>query len=226
MPSRSRALARTPLTNQVIEPLVRGTLEGDKRAWHAFWLAVDPRMEEIAGRWRVTGRLSDDEEERRNVVVLVMGRLEENRFARLARLHEVLVRGEVGGWPWISAVTRRTALNYARGHSENPLASGADAGRRLVASLPVADGLEEQLPESARAPDIAEVHRIQAYAEQALKPHQWRALCLWHAGYEYHEIAKELGLAGKAAVCQAKDAAVKRLRYQFAGEAAPAEEEK
>src|SRR5258708_6695415 len=133
MPVRSHHVTRAPLTDAVLEPLVRRTLERRPRAWQTFWEAVDPRIEEIAGRWRVTSRLSNCWDDRRNIVVRVMGRLGADGFQRFGLLHQVLLRGEEAGWPWISAVTRRTALNYARRHAENLGARPAEEGPRWAA---------------------------------------------------------------------------------------------
>jgi DNA-directed RNA polymerase specialized sigma24 family protein len=58
-----------------LERLIRRTVSGDVRAWHTLWCAVDPFMYTVAGRWRLTGVLAQDKDERRNVVVRALGLL-------------------------------------------------------------------------------------------------------------------------------------------------------
>jgi hypothetical protein len=80
---RRHLVARVVLDEPVIESLVGRTLDGEKRARAELWLALSPVIEKIAGQWRVTGRLHDREDDRRDVFVRVMGRLEAKRFQRL-----------------------------------------------------------------------------------------------------------------------------------------------
>jgi DNA-directed RNA polymerase specialized sigma24 family protein len=140
-----------------------------------------------------------------------MERLFADGCARLKLLHEVLLRGDGSGWPWIALLVRHTALNYVRGHAEYRGARAADESR-WTALLPLADEVEDQAPVSARAIPAAEAHRILAYADRALRPQQVQALGLWLTDHEYDEIAEELGLEGTRAADRLVDVAIKRLR--------------
>ncbi len=204
------------MKDEELLPLVGRTIAGDGRAWHSLWLALDPRIERIAGRWRVTSRLSARHDERRNIVVAVMGRLKENDFARLKGLHEVLLRGEGDGWRWIVAMTRRTALNYARLHEEHLGTGGGEDGLRWAELGPISDEIPGPADE-ARVIAAIQAHEIQAYAEQRLRPDQLRALCLWLMGHDADEIAHALGLPSAREADKLVESALYRLRYRFAG---------
>ena len=197
-------------------PLIAGTIAGDRRARDDLWLALDPRIERIAGRRRVTSRLCGSWDDRRNIVVLVMERLLANDCERLRRLHQVVLRGEGAGWPWIVALVRNTALNYTRAHQEHLGAGVREDGSRWAAILPFDDAIGERLPAPARLISAIEVRRIQAHAEQALPPPQVRALCLWLTGHDDGEIARALDLAGARAAARLVHAAILRLRRRFA----------
>src|SRR5262245_40883347 len=92
-------------------PLVQGTIAGDPRARDALWRALGRRVERIAGRWRLTSRLARSEDDRRNIVVRVMTRLF-GGGTRLKDLHEVLLRGDGSGWPWIVLLVQHLAIDY------------------------------------------------------------------------------------------------------------------
>ena len=205
------------MKDEELEPLVRGTIAGDRRARDDLWLALDPRIERIAGSWRVTSRLSRSWDERRNIVVLVMERLLANDGERLRLLHEVVLRGEGAGWPWIVALVRNTARNYTEAHPEHLGAGVREDGARWAASLPFDEAIAERLPAPSRLITAIEARRIQAYAEQALPPAQVRALFLRLSGHDDGEIARELGVAGAGAAARLAHAAILRLRRRFGG---------
>src|SRR5262245_49843894 len=101
---RAREGSTSGIKDEVLLPLVQGTIAGDERAWQELCLVLDPRIERIAGRTRVTGRLAGSWDDRRDIVVEVLEHLRAHGFERVRRLHEVLLRGDGSGWPWISAV--------------------------------------------------------------------------------------------------------------------------
>jgi DNA-directed RNA polymerase specialized sigma24 family protein len=209
-PVRKRQLVRTLLEEGYLEPLVRRTLAGDAKAWGELWLAIDPVVEEIARRWRVMSRLADREDDCRNVVVRVMGRLRENGFERLALFHAVLLRREGAARAWLSALATRSALDYVTAHPER----AGSAERPWVTVVPLPEGLEEQLPVSMRAVQMADVRRVLAYVERALPAPERRALYLWCGGHADCEIAAELGIE-EAAADQLVRAVVRRLRRGY-----------
>lgn len=184
------------LTETHIEPFVRGTLDGDPKAWPRFWLAVDPTVETIVGRFRSCGPLGRREDERRDVVVHVMERFRANDFQRLRSFHEVLLRGDGSFRAWLSVMTRRTALNHARLHAEN-LGEGegeTPAQRRWIELLPLPEVLVDDVPVATRAADLADARRIQAYVKEHIPPQPQEALNLWLSGCSHAEIAAALNL--------------------------------
>jgi DNA-directed RNA polymerase specialized sigma24 family protein len=206
-----RLVLRALFDENVIEPLVRRTLAGEARAWQGLWLAVDPAIEEMAGRFWVTGRLAEREDERRDVVIGVMERLQANDFERLGPFLGALVRRDGSARSWLSTVTRCSALNHARGHAEN--LGGRE--RRWAELVPLPDDIEDLLPVSVQAIHTIEAHRIQAYAARVLPEAQGKALCLWLPGYDDEEIAVRLGLAGAPAARRLIRAAIETLRRRF-----------
>jgi hypothetical protein len=214
--NRARRENRKGMKDEELEPLVRGTIEGDRRAKDGLLRALEPRIERIAGRWRVTSHLSRSRDDRRNIVVLVLERLVANGCKRLRLLHEVLLRGEGAGWPWIEAMVRNTALNYTEAHREHLGAGVREDGSYWAAILSFDDEIGERLPAPARLLTAIEARRIYAYAERALPPRQFRALCLWLTGHDDREIARELGLAGAGAAARLVHTAIMRLRRRFA----------
>lgn len=177
-----------------LEPLVRGTLEGDPRAWRRFWLAVDPTIERMAGRFRVGSVLSQRRDERRDIVVRVMERLRQDGFSRLRTFHGVLLRRDGSFRAWLSVMTKRTAVDHIRGHAEYLGAGATDAERRWIELLPLPEGFEKTMASPPRAEQVAEATRIQAYAEANLPAAQHKALNLWLQGHNDEEIARALGL--------------------------------
>lgn len=200
-----------------LEPLVRRTLDGEPRAWGAFWLEVDPTIETIAGRFRASGLLASREDERRAVVVRVMEHLRDREFALLRNFHAVLQRRDGSFRAWLAVVTRRTALNHARDHAENIALAESPTHRRWVELLPLPDEIGADVPFSTRAVRTAEVLRIEAYVEENIPPKPRQALRLWLMGYSRAEIANALGLE------KAKDADIlvrttlMHLRRRFSG---------
>ena len=211
-----RAGGGNGMKDEELLPLVAGTIAGDRRARDDLWLALDPRIERIAGRRRLTSRLCGSWDDRRNIVVLVMDRLLANDCERLRRLHQVVVRGEGAGWPWIVALVRNTALNYTKAHQEHLGAGAREDGSRWATILPFDGEVAERLPAPGRLISAMEARRIQAYAEQALPPPQVRALCLWLTGHDDGEIARALDLADARAATRLVHAAILRLRHRFA----------
>jgi DNA-directed RNA polymerase specialized sigma24 family protein len=212
-PDRSGSNA---LRDEELLPLVEGTIAGDEQSWHALWIVLDPRIERIAGRFRVLSRLSGSWDDRRNVVVLVLERLRADGFARLQALREVLLQGDGSGWAWIAALARRTALNYARGHEEHLGAGVREDGARYAALVPFTDAVADDLPVSMRVIQKVEALRVEVCADQVLPPVQRQALCLWLQGHEDGEIARELALGGARAAARTVHAALGRLRYRCA----------
>lgn len=208
-------LPSTTLYEEQLEPLVRGTLAGEPRAWGKFWLAVDPTIERIAGRWRVTSRLAERADDRRDVVTLVMGRFREDEFSRLRAFHDVLLRRDGSFLSWLSVMTRRTALNHVDAHPEYLGEGATDAERRWIDLLPLPKGFERSTPVSSSAAVLAEAGMIQSYVEANLPPAQQKALHLWLIGHSNAEIAAALGLAAEKHADLLVRATLNHLRRRY-----------
>jgi DNA-directed RNA polymerase specialized sigma24 family protein len=190
----------------LLEPIVARAIDGDVRAWQQTWLALDPVIERIAGRRRVTGRLADREDERRDVVVRVMEKLRANEGRLLRELHRWLQRRDGSFRPWFWKVVRNVAVSFARAHSER-LAREGDVRWAEHVEVP------EELPDDRLDPlQVAAVHEILAFAACNLRPVQLAAIRLRMAGEDDESIARELRLSGPEAAARTVRSGLKRLR--------------
>ncbi len=206
---RSTIVARALLDEPMIERLVAGTLDGQKRARDGLWSALWPVIETIAGRWRVTGRISGREDERRDIVSLVMAELLADDFALLRELHEDLRRRDGSFQRKLSTIAMHTAIDYTRAHSEYQEGAGAGGSNWPKRTAVPPDRLE--------AGDLDAVHRVAVreildFADRHLRGIQREAFALWFAGENDEEIAETLGLAGAAAAGRLMGAVRKGLR--------------
>jgi DNA-directed RNA polymerase specialized sigma24 family protein len=207
---------RAASSPQPIEPLVRRTLAREPGAWEALWLVLDPTIENLAGRWRVAGRLAACADARRDIVVRVMEKLRADGFRRLGKLHAALQRGEDAGRAWIAVTTRREAIDHVREYAEYLGAAAGEGGSRWAALVQLPDGIEDQLPDSVRALPAVAAGEIAAYAEARLPPEQLRVLRLWLTGYEPAEMIGLLGVDDGKVVVNLLNRALENLRYRFA----------
>jgi DNA-directed RNA polymerase specialized sigma24 family protein len=201
---------------QSIEPLVRRTLAHEPGAWEELWLALDPMIERLAGRWRVAGRLAACADARRDLVVRVMEKLQADGFRRLGKLLAALQKGEDAGRAWIAVTVRREALDHVREHAEYLGPAAGEGGSRWAALVQLPDGVEDQLPDSVRALPAIAAGEIAAYAEAHLDPEQLRALRLWLTGYEPAEMISLLGVDDGKEAASLIHRALENLRYRFA----------
>lgn len=195
--------------------LVRRILAGDVAAWWALWCALDPFVEAIAGRYRYTGILSEDDDERRNVVERFFTRIHADGYRRLAGLLALLARGDGSSRAWIARVAIAVALDYTRQHSRNVGGRGRASWVHLV---PLPDGAEEHLPASARGADPVDVALLHRRVAEILEPEQLQVLGLWLQGNDHADIACALGLEDAAAAARLQRSAVERLRTRLAEE--------
>ena len=175
-----------------IEVLVEQTLSGDEAAWQRLWQQVEPALNALLRRPQVLGRLSQNEDDRRNIVVEVMGRLRARRFARLARYAEA--RRQHPALPfvgWLAVVARRVAIDYMRRHDayvdrRHERDASRPGGWREIGALPS----ESQLP-GARPPVTGRgtARELFAYASAELPDDQRTALAAWLEGASFDEIA-------------------------------------
>jgi DNA-directed RNA polymerase specialized sigma24 family protein len=123
---RPHVLSRASWNDEEMDALLDRVIAGDDRAWKTLWLALDPEIERVAGRGRVTSRLAQRYDERRDIVVLVMDELRRDDFAVLRRLQTALRRGDGSFRATLTTIARNTAIDYTRAHAEfRPTGDGA-----------------------------------------------------------------------------------------------------
>lgn len=199
--------------------LVLRLLAGDEAAWPRLWQAVEPRLYALLRRPQFLGRLSDREDDCRNIVVAVMARLREDGYARLDAYHQAR-RGNPGlpFMAWLVVVAKRVAIDYMRSHEEY-----VDRRADAAASSPGAWRLLETLVGDSRSPearprltitDQTAAAEILVHAA-ALPGDQQAALRAWLIGKGYEEIADEQGLAGPRDAERAVRAGLERLRRKM-----------
>jgi hypothetical protein len=199
-----------------IENLVERTVAGDESAWRALWAAVEPPLTRIIARPHFLGPLGRDEDERRNIIVAVMGRLRADQFARLSLyLDARRDNAQLTFVGWLSVVAKRVGIDYLRAHPEYQRKCSASRSR------PGAWVKQTQLPESKvfgkRPPVTTRVtaRRIVDHAGPSLPIAQRRALELWTHGEDFADIAREVGLPDAAAAHRVVRAALDRLRRAY-----------
>src|SRR5688572_4852160 len=98
-----------------IEGLVPRVVAGAPEAWQTFWEAVEPRLSAMLRRPRFLGRLSQSEDDCRNIVGEVLDALQASGHARLRRFLEARVRHPSPPFfAWLAVVAKRLAIDYMR----------------------------------------------------------------------------------------------------------------
>ncbi len=142
---RTPKFVRSEVTSAKLAPLVEKAIERHVPAWHALVVRLFPGIEEVAGRFRNAGRLAGSVDERRNVAVQVIERLQARELDGLKRLREVCAAGQDSAWPWICRIAQRKAYDRARDHDEN-LGPDAPGGAPRFARLVELPDEVEDLP--------------------------------------------------------------------------------
>lgn len=200
-----------------LESLIAPVCDGDEVAWQALWRKLDPELDALVRRRRMLGRLSEREDDRRGVVLLVMAKLRQDGFRRLKMYSEERRRNaDLSLLTWLTVVLRNCAVDYARAHPDYV------PGQRQGSARPggIAEGLP--LPPASRGPGARPpvtaartAGELLEFVRRELPEEQQRALELWMAGHDAADIAAALGLASAAAATRIVRAAVERLRRQF-----------
>lgn len=163
----------------------------------------------ITGKRRLVGRLADDEDERRNIVMRVMERLTENDFRRLRRFQETAKPGS-SFKAWLATVTTRVAVDYVRSHPESFGRERTERGWVDVRSWQEGDDMR-----GPRAPDPERLVAAQQLLDRAraeLDRDALAALYLWLTGEDFGHIAERVGLEDADAGRRLVRRALKRLR--------------
>jgi hypothetical protein len=201
-----------------LETWVADAAEGDGQAWKSLWERVEPTLNRLVRKPSVTGRMSANEDDRRNIVVEVMSKLQEGERRRLRRYLEARQENpNLHFVPWLIVVARRIVVDYQRAHGEyidrrrTPLASSP--GKWIQkATLPNDSrlrGLRPQMTNRGAAMSML------SYAYKELPSEQLDALQLWIINTPYGEIATKLELDDPKDAERRVRAALERLRRHF-----------
>lgn len=195
-----------------LEELVRRVVAGDADAWQAFWQGVEPRLYALLRRPRFLGRLSQSEDDCRNIVVDVMHALRDREHARLRRFLEARAANpRLPFFAWLVVIAKRLAIDYQRRHEEyeDRRGSGGGGAWRVITELPPASQLDGGRPPVT---DLAAAAELRELAREELPAEQARAIELWSEGRSFEEIAAALA-AGDARDAERRvRAGLERLR--------------
>jgi len=200
-----------------LETWVTAAAAGDDRAWHQLWASIEPELSRIVAQPRFLGRLGQREDDRRNIVVAVMGRLRADHFHRL-HLYLEAKRGnpQLRFISWLRVVAKRVGIDYLRGHQDYVRRHDKDAsspGRWVDAgTLPPASELVGERPPVTNRGTARALLQV---AEGAIPAEQRRALELWARSESFEDISRALGLDGAGAAERLVRAAIERLRRRF-----------
>jgi DNA-directed RNA polymerase specialized sigma24 family protein len=204
--------------------LAAEAVEGDPRAWRALWCRLEPLVWGLSGKWQVLGPLCRRQEDRQNVVLAVMERLQDDDFRRLrAFLSTAKSRADPVFRAWVLTVSTRVAIDYSRAHSEHLDPRGRRGRERWVELVPLAEATPSAGLDPARR---AQVLELLERARSELRSDQLLALAAWLEGEDPAGIAKRLGVTDPSAAQRTLRSALKRLRDRYADQReAPAMEE-
>jgi DNA-directed RNA polymerase specialized sigma24 family protein len=202
-----------------VEELVAKAATGDEEAWSALWLYAEPMLLRLARSPRVSGKMSESEDDCRNVVVEVMARLRDAEFRRLKlylerRAHKPDLTFE----PWLRVVARRVTIDYMRGlgeyidrrRSRNPgSAAGMWVHQTSLTSTSRLHGVRPAITNQDAAMKM--VH----FAYNELPADQIDALGRWIVGDRFAKIAEGMQLDGADDAKKLVRAALQRLRREF-----------
>jgi DNA-directed RNA polymerase specialized sigma24 family protein len=192
---------------------VERVVSGDEQARDSLWIAIEPTLKAISGKWSIVGRLSERDDERTNIELKIMDALLGRDCRRLRLFLDAHDAGRAGTFrTWLVAVARNLAIDYVRGHPEYSSVGDRGPGRWVQHDpLPV----DDQMPVSATDPAARiAASRMLEYARTELSADQIAALLHWLQGADDDEIAAELAVTPKKGH-QLVRAALERLRRRF-----------
>ncbi|HTL35770.1 MAG TPA: hypothetical protein VL326_21720 [Kofleriaceae bacterium] len=197
-----------------IETLVTAVVEGDELAWQRLWRALEPMLLRMLAQPQVFGRLSQREDDRRDVVVAVMARLRADGFHRLRTYVEAKqANADMRFMTWLRVVTKRVGIDHIRAHPEWVRRSEPDASAagRWVApeTLPPPSRIGGARPAMT---NHQAVRQVIEQARDAVDETQLRALELWSTGESFEAIAATMELGDTAQAQKIVRAAIERVR--------------
>jgi DNA-directed RNA polymerase specialized sigma24 family protein len=199
-----------------IQRLVRAALSGDTEAWQRLMAIIKPELTKIVARPRFLGRLGRNEDDRDNIVVDVIARLEADGFRRLQLfLDAVKANPQLKFMSWLRVVAKRVGVDYMRAHPEYLRRYEADASTPgewvKQGTLPPASELRGNRPPVTM---LGTAHKLLEYARGTVTEEQYRALEAWTKGESFDEIAKTQNLTARD-VERSVRAVLERLRRKF-----------
>jgi DNA-directed RNA polymerase specialized sigma24 family protein len=205
------------MRNADADALIAQVVAGDEAAWQRLVRALEPRLHAALRRPSFLGRLSDHEDDCRNVVVDVLERLRADGFRRLRLyLDTRRERPGVSFLAWVLVVAKRAGIDYMRGHEEYVDRRHVEAASRPGAWREIETLLADSRRHGARPPltDRATAHQILDEARE-LPAEQREALRGWLEGATFAEIADRQGLGDEREAQRAVRAALERLRRRY-----------
>lgn len=185
--------------------------EGDRRAWHALWQLLEPRIWAMSGRWQLAGPLCQSVDDRREIVLRVMAKLRHGGFRRLrAFVESAGATSDATFVAWLTAVTTRVAIDAQRAHPEH---IGRSDRARWVDLVPL-----DEAPPPLTQHDLAAhatVLRVLERARDELTADQLTALSMWLEGESNDAIALRLDAQTPEDAHRTLRTALKRLRDRF-----------
>jgi DNA-directed RNA polymerase specialized sigma24 family protein len=201
-----------------IEGLVTRVLAGEASAWQALWQAVEPRLYALIRRPSFLGRLSESEDDCRNIVVEVLAALRAHDHMRLRSFAAARVANPaLPFFAWLTVVAKRLAIDYMRRQDTYQdlrarVGEGARGAWTPITALPP----ESQLP-GFRPPmtNRAAVAELLTFAGRDLPLEQRAALSAWLQGGSFDDVARAAGLPSARQAERVVRAALERLRRRF-----------
>jgi DNA-directed RNA polymerase specialized sigma24 family protein len=158
-------------------------------------------MEPTVSAVAATRRGCQDVDERRNIVVRIMGELRANGFHRLKLYVASAERRAQGSFEaWLVTLASRSTIRYNRTHARSLPRSRStlETSELRVDSLQTVKGVEAR--------------KVLAKARELLTESQFAALLLWLAGWDHGEIADRLQLGGAVSANRLVRSGLWRLR--------------
>jgi DNA-directed RNA polymerase specialized sigma24 family protein len=186
----------------VIAALVQDVARGEP-TYDRLWAVLAPEVERWVGTPRFLGRVADDEDLRREIVVRTWIKLRDGvRLRELADATPAQIRA------WLRRVVKNIGIDTLRGCREYARADGAWRTTEELGDEPVHD-------ETARRLLAKQV--MAALADRVLYRD---AITLWLVGHDNAEVADQLALANAAEADRVIGAAKELLRRRFRSDGA------
>jgi hypothetical protein len=199
------------------DEILRRVLRGDDVAWMALFSHYGPIVEKIVRTNRSMGSYRGSEDDVRNVMAQVFGRLRRDDYHALRTF--TAWRNKNSGkafQDWLTIVTVNVVRNYMSSKLGPPSQNGENV-KQLVNTL--ADALPLDSDELSIHPHITTketAQRIIEFARDNLAEDQLAVLAAWLEGASLNDIASELRLADVRVADRLLRAALARLRRRFA----------